>query len=128
MVRFGTCSWKYDSWNGLVYSDTNSRNYLFEYSSKFDTVEIDQWFWSLFPPRKVVLPQKKVVEGYKKSVSDDFLFTIKVPNSITLTHFYKNSKNEKLQANPYFLSNEIFSEFLNSISPTISPVVLTVPA
>ena len=117
MVRFGTCSWKYDSWKGLVYSDTNSRNYLKNYSEKFNTVEIDQWFWSLFPPSKVVLPQKKIIEEYKKSVPDDFLFTIKVPNSITLTHFYKSSKDEQLKSNPYFLSNELFSQFLNSINP-----------
>ncbi|HSW56517.1 MAG TPA: DUF72 domain-containing protein [Ignavibacteriaceae bacterium] len=117
MLRFGTCSWKYDSWKGIVYTDTNSKNYLKEYSTKFDTVEIDQWFWSLFPPAKVVLPQKSVVEDYKKSVPDDFIFTIKVPNSITLTHFYKDTKDDKLKPNPFFLSIEIFEEFLNSIEP-----------
>ena len=96
---------------------TNPKNYLKEYSEKFDTVEIDQWFWSLFPPSKVVLPQKKVVEDYKKSVPSDFLFTIKVPNSITLTHFYKNSKDDQLIPNPYFLSVELFNEFLSAIDP-----------
>ena len=115
MIRFGTCSWKYDSWKGIVYTDTNSKNYLTEYSTKFDTVEIDQWFWSLFPPAKVVLPQKNVVEEYKKSVPADYLFTIKVPNSITLTHFYKDSKEDALKPNPFFLSVELFNEFLNSI-------------
>jgi uncharacterized protein YecE (DUF72 family) len=115
MIRFGTCSWKYDSWKGIVYSESNPKNYLKEYSQKFNTVEIDQWFWSLFPPAKVVLPQKNVVEEYKKSVPDDFLFTIKVPNSITLTHFYKDSKEDALKPNLFFLSVEIFEEFLNSI-------------
>jgi len=65
----------------------------------------------------VVLPQKKVVEEYKKSVSSDFLFTVKVPNSITLTHFYKDSKEDQIKPNPFFLSVEIFEEFLNSIEP-----------
>ena len=117
MLRIGTCSWKYDSWKGLIYSDNNSKNYLNEYSVKFNTVEIDQWFWSLFPPAKVVLPQKKVVEEYKNSIPDDFLFTIKVPNSITLTHFYKDTKEDALKPNPFFLSIELFEEFLNSIEP-----------
>jgi len=117
MIRFGTCSWKYDSWNGIVYSESKSKNYLKEYSQKFNTVEIDQWFWSLFPPAKFVLPQKSVVEEYKKSVPDNFLFTIKVPNSITLTHFYKDSKDEALNPNPFFLSVELFNEFLNAIEP-----------
>ena len=117
MLRFGTCSWKYDSWKGIIYSETNHKNYLKEYSEKFGTVEIDQWFWSLFSPSKVVLPQKKVVEEYKKSVPSDFLFTVKVPNSITLTHFYKDSKEDQLKPNPFFLSVEIFEEFLKSIEP-----------
>ena len=115
MIRFGTCSWKYDSWKKIVYTESNPKNYLKEYSQKFDTVEIDQWFWSLFPPAKVVLPQKNVVEEYKKSVPADFQFTIKVPNSITLTHFYKDSKEDALKPNPFFLSVELFNEFLNSI-------------
>jgi uncharacterized protein YecE (DUF72 family) len=122
MLRIGTCSWKYDSWKGLVYSDKNSKNYLKEYSDKFNTVEIDQWFWSLFPPAKVVMPQKKVVEEYNKSIPDDFLFTIKVPNSITLTHFYKKSKDDEPKPNPFFLSNELFDQFLESIKPLMKNV------
>ena len=117
MLRFGTCSWKYDSWVDLVYSNSKSKNYLSEYSSRFDTVEVDQWFWSLFPPAKAVLPKKNVVEEYKKSVPDNFLFTIKVPNSITLTHFYKDRKEDELRPNPFFLSVELFAEFLDSIAP-----------
>lgn len=115
MLRFGTCSWKYDSWKGIVYSKTNPKNYLEEYSIKFDTVEVNQWFWSLFPPARVVLPQKKVVEEYRKSVPDNFLFTIKVPNSITLTHFYKFENENTIKPNPFFLSVELFNEFIDSI-------------
>jgi len=117
MVRFGTCSWKYDSWKGIVYTESNPKNYLREYSKKINSVEIDQWFWSLFLPAKVVLPQNRVVEEYHKSVPEDFLFTIKVPNSLTLTHFYKESKDEQLKANPFFLSKELFYQFLESIEP-----------
>ena len=117
MLRFGTCSWKYDSWRSIVYSNDENINYLGEYSKHYSTVEIDQWFWSLFPPNKIVLPDNKVVEGYIKSVPKDFLFTIKVPNSLTLTHFYNRNKNEPLTANPYFLSVNLFEEFLNTLKP-----------
>ena len=117
ILRFGTCSWKYESWKGIVYTESSSKNYLKEYSKKFDTVEVDQWFWSLFKPAKVVLPQKNVVEEYKKSVPADFLFTIKVPNSLTLTHFYNESKSDSLTRNPYFLSKELFEQFLEAIIP-----------
>lgn len=117
MLRIGTCSWKYDSWKGIIYLGSNSKDYLKEYSRKFNTVEIDQWFWSLFPPAKIVLPQINVAEEYKKSVPADFLFTIKVPNSITLTHFYKDANEKTLRPNPFFLSVELFNEFLNAIEP-----------
>jgi uncharacterized protein YecE (DUF72 family) len=117
MLRFGTCSWKYDSWRGIIYSDDRNINFLKEYSAHYSTVEIDQWFWSLFPPNKVVLPDYKTVENYKNSVPDDFLFTIKVPNSLTLTHFYNRNKNEPLIVNPYFLSVNLFKEFLNTLKP-----------
>jgi uncharacterized protein YecE (DUF72 family) len=116
-IRIGTCSWKYDSWQGLVYSEQAKNNYLFEYAKKFDTVEIDQWFWSLFGVDKVVLPTTKVVEEYAQSVPEDFKFTIKIPNSITLTHFYRKNKSTPLVTNPYFLSNELFEKFVELLQP-----------
>ena len=117
MIRFGTCSWKYDSWRGIIYSNKININYLQEYSEHFSTVEIDQWFWSLFPPNKVVLPDSQTVNQYKESVPADFLFTIKVPNAITLTHFYNRNKKEEPVINPYFLSTDLFEEFLISLKP-----------
>ncbi|HRN27434.1 MAG: DUF72 domain-containing protein [Ignavibacteriaceae bacterium] len=118
-IRFGTCSWKYESWKGIIYPESEKFNYLKEYSNHFNTVEIDQWFWSLFAPSKVVLPNKKIVNEYKNSVTKDFLFTIKVPNSITLTHFYRKNKSEKLIINPHFLSFDLFNQFLDSIEPLL---------
>jgi uncharacterized protein YecE (DUF72 family) len=112
MIRIGTCSWKYDSWHDLVYTTKNKNEYLREYATKFDTVEIDQWFWSLFPPDKAVLPQSSVVKTYCEAVPDDFRFTIKIPNSITLSHFYRKNKKENLVVNPHFLSMDIMNCFL----------------
>ncbi len=39
-LRIGTCSWKYDSRAGPVYSPQARDNYLLEYSQKYNTVEI----------------------------------------------------------------------------------------
>jgi len=89
-LRVGTCSWKYDSWKGLIYrpdADYAPNDYLPDYAQHFKTVEVDQWFWSLFPPG-VKLPDEGTVRGYAQTVPDDFLFTVKAPNSVTLTHFY----------------------------------------
>jgi uncharacterized protein YecE (DUF72 family) len=117
LLKIGTCSWKYDSWIGLIYSKNAKANYLKEYSTHHKTVEIDQWFWSLFDRDQVKLPDPSVVETYAASVPDDFTFTVKVPNSITLTHHYNRAKNEPLRKNPHFLSNELFDRFLQMLAP-----------
>jgi uncharacterized protein YecE (DUF72 family) len=114
-VKIGTCSWKYDSWQGLIYSKESKANYLADYARHFDTVEIDQWFWSLFD--KIALPRPQVVEEYAASVPDFFKFSIKIPNSVTLTHFYRKNKNEPLKVNPHFLSIDLFERFLQAIEP-----------
>lgn len=116
-LKIGTCSWKYDSWRGMIYSDDPKINYLKEYSKHYNTVEVDQWFWSLFGVKKINLPEFHHVEAYRKSVYTDFKFSVKIPNSITLTHFYRKNKNEELKPNPHFLSEELTSEFLKTLEP-----------
>lgn len=111
-IRIGTCSWKYDSWKGLIYSDKAKLNYLKEYSEHYNTVEVDQWFWSLFEDAPLKLPEQRVVENYAESTPDDFKFTVKLPNSLTLTHYYRSKK-----LNPYFLSPDLFTEFIELLSP-----------
>src|SRR3989304_9592284 len=95
-LRIGTCSWKYDSWKGIVYSENENINYLQEYSQHYNTVEIDQWFWSLFSSTKIILPQKSLVLEYQKTVPKDFKSTIKLLIAITLTLFYNKNKIEAL--------------------------------
>jgi len=87
-LRVGTCSWKFDSWKGLVYDAGKAyepNDYLPDYARYLNTVEVDQWFWSLFPPG-AKLPDEDTVRAYAEGVPDNFLFTVKAPNSITLTH------------------------------------------
>ncbi len=116
-LNIGTCSWKYDSWRGLIYPEQGPVNYLREYSHYYGTVEIDQWFWSLFKGDKVVLPKAETVRDYASSVPEDFIFSIKVPNSITLTHHYNKDKKAALQPNPCFLSAELFQRFIDTLEP-----------
>ncbi len=112
-LKIGTCSWKYDSWKGLVYSDNVGDNYLSEYAKIYNIVEIDQWFWSLFGD-KVVLPKPEIVSEYVGSVPKDFRFSIKVPNAITLTHYHGKGS---LVVNPHFLSNDLMDDFLKILEP-----------
>lgn len=115
-LYIGTCSWKYNSWEGLVYNNPLRKNYLQEYSQYYNTVEIDQWFWSLQSIDKISLPKEKDAAQYAESVPDNFRFTIKVPNSLTLTHLYRKNKSEPLQKNPHFLSPDLFEEFIKKIN------------
>ena len=46
-----------------------------------------------------------------------FIFSIKVPNSITLTHHYTKKKSAPLVPNPYFLSTELMGRFLQALEP-----------
>jgi uncharacterized protein YecE (DUF72 family) len=116
-LRIGTCSWKFPSWHGLVYSAPKGIDYLAEYARRYDTVEVDQWFWSLFGEDSVKLPQPADVEAYRRVIPADFRFTVKVPNSVTLTHFYKQAKADPLVANPQFLSPSLFETFLSLLDP-----------
>lgn len=113
----GTCSWKYESWQGIIYTGKKPQNYLKEYSRQFKTVEIDQWFWSLFADNKVILPKPNVVQEYSDSVPSDFIFGIKVPNAVTLTHYYKKKKSDPLVPNPHFLSVDLMKIFLDRLQP-----------
>lgn len=116
-LRLGACSWKFPSWQGLIYSVLGEIDYLGEYAQRYDTVEVDQWFWSRFDLDQVTLPDPADVERYRASVSDDFRFTVKAPNSVTLTHLYRASKSEALVANPSFLDPRLVKAFLRRLAP-----------
>ncbi|MBN2132520.1 MAG: DUF72 domain-containing protein [Sedimentisphaerales bacterium] len=128
-LRIGTCSWKYDAWKGLIYGPDRSyhaHDYLSDYANYFDTVEIDQWFWSLFATG-AKLPDPGVVRRYAESVPADFRFTVKAPNSITLTHFYaKGAKQRANEPNPHFLNRDLLHRFLEILEPMhnkLGPVI-----
>jgi uncharacterized protein YecE (DUF72 family) len=123
LLRIGTCSWKYDSWKGFYYDAAKTYrtdDYLADYARRLDTVEVDQWFWSLFPGG-LRLPERKTVETYAASVPDDFVFTVKAPNSLTLTHYYSKQPASYAayagRPNEHFLSIELLEQFLDRLSP-----------
>ena len=55
-LLIGTCSWKYDSWKGIIYPNEDKINYLKEYAKHYKSVEVDQWF--------------RTVEAYKVSAPE----------------------------------------------------------
>jgi len=126
-LRIGTCSWRFPSWAGLVYSAPDGINHLEEYARRYDTVEVDRWFWSLFGSGEPKLPDPADVQEYGRSVPPDFRFSVKAPNAITLTHHRPKAKGDPLVPNPDFLSTGLFAEFLSLLDPlgdTLGPIIL----
>ncbi len=111
-VYLGSCSWKYPSWESLVYSSSSPSNFLEEYAQKYKTVEIDQWFWSLGKAR-YGLPNRTLVAEYDAATPPDFRFTIKCPNAITSALAYRGGG----EPNTLFLNAEVFSRFYDRIEP-----------
>jgi len=107
-LQYGTCSWNYDSWVGLVYSkkEPYSAAYLREYSAKYDTVEVDSWFYKIPDPQDAL--------EYRTQTPDDFSFTCKLPESLSLTHERSRDKTAPLAPNPTFLSADLYAQFLES--------------
>jgi uncharacterized protein YecE (DUF72 family) len=123
LLRVGTCSWKYDSWKGLVYDAEKSYrpdDYLADYARHYSTVEIDQWFWSLFPSG-VRLPDAAVARRYAANVPDDFVFTVKAPNALTLTHHYARQSVKDAafanRPNEHFLDLALLEQTLARLKP-----------
>lgn len=115
-LRFGTCSWKFPSWVGVVYSQEYryAADYLPEYAGHFSTAEIDSWFYHM--------PTSREVGEYKRSVPDSFRFTCKVPRDLTLTHHRASSGRGTAppktgSKNENFLSQSLFDQFVEITEP-----------
>ena len=121
-LAIGACSWKYDTWKGLLYdygTHYHADDYLVDYSRYLKTVEVDQWFWSLFPG-EVKMPATGTVATYAASVPADFQFSVKAPNAITLTHHYAkqtaNNSEWSNRVNDRFLDVDLVYEFVDHLS------------
>ncbi len=72
-IHLGTSSWRFDDWKGAFYPSKVDE--LTFYARQFSTVEIDStWYHT---------PAKRVVESWKRRVTDDFRFAAKMPRSVT---------------------------------------------
>lgn len=111
-IKFGTCSWNYDSWVGDIYpqKEKTAAEYLKHYCKTFRTAEIDSWFYRIPDPAEVL--------SYLDQVDDQFSFTCKVTSSITRTHL----RGKSFAANPDFLSNKLFDNYLKAIDPMLGRI------
>jgi uncharacterized protein YecE (DUF72 family) len=72
-ILLGTCGWSYAEWESIFYP--YAQNKLRQYSSIFPTTEIDSTFYSL--------PREGMVLGWTRNTPRDFLFSAKLPQTIT---------------------------------------------
>jgi uncharacterized protein YecE (DUF72 family) len=121
-LRIGSCSWNYPSWAGIVYSSQDPADFLSEYARSFDYVEIDRWFWSL-GKRGVGLPKRSDADAYSGSTPADFRFSIKCPDSLTLTH-HRARAGGAAEPNPSFLDPGLFARFLEALGGLVAKTSL----
>jgi uncharacterized protein YecE (DUF72 family) len=117
-LQFGTCSWNYDSWVGLVYSkkEPYSAAYLNEYGAKYGTVEVDSWFYKI--------PDPEDAREYRIRTQDNFTFACKLSESLSLTHERSRDKTAPLVPNPTFLSVDLYAQYLEAIKELTPRVFL----
>ncbi|MDV3293864.1 MAG: DUF72 domain-containing protein [Nitrososphaerales archaeon] len=73
-IRIGTSGWSYAEWVGVFYP-SSSTNKLSFYSKIYDTAEIDSTFYAF--------PSKGLVLGWTRYSPEDFVFSAKLPRTIT---------------------------------------------
>ncbi len=73
-VAIGTSGWSYKEWEGVFYPDPKTSKLKF-YSSVFRTAEIDSTFYA-FPPKGLVF-------GWVRNAPENFMYSVKLPRTIT---------------------------------------------
>src|ERR1700740_3232525 len=75
-IPLGTSSFTAAGWSGSFYpKGLKSAEYLAYYAEHFNTVEIDSTFYAC--------PSPSTVKGWAQKTPDDFIFSVKVPQTIT---------------------------------------------
>ncbi len=109
-LHIGCSGWSYKDWLGPFYpKNLEPGEYLKFYSSVFDCVEIDSSFYRI--------PSASLVEQWRKSTPDNFLFSPKLPKKIT-----HENKLLNFQSNlAYFYS------VMARLGDKLGPIVIQLP-
>jgi len=123
-VYVGTSSWKYPGWCGMLYESARydfrgkfattrfERNCLEEYAKVFKTVSVDAAFYKF--------PERNFLNTIMGQVPDDFQFSFKVTDTITIKKFPNLPKfgMRAGEVNQDFLNADLFAEaFLKTCEP-----------
>ena len=128
-VYIGTSSWKYLGWLGQLYDEQRylyrgkvaksrfEKGCLEEYAEVFKTVCVDAGYYQF--------PQPKMLETLASQVPNDFLFSFKVTEEITVKQFTRLPRYGPRagKENSNFLNADLFQgAFLGPLSPYRSKV------
>lgn len=109
-IYLGTSSFTASGWEGSFYPrGLKSSDYLAFYADHFDSVEVDSTFYAC--------PSAKTVSGWFSKTPDNFIFSVKVPQTITHDKVLAGCDSE-------------LTEFLDTMSllgPKLGPIVFQFP-
>lgn len=115
-VYLGTSSWKYEGWQGLVYTDDYPTKKIFrqtclrEYASHFPTVGVDSTFYKF--------PDSQLIDQLDSLTPPSFRFGLKVTEEITVVQWPTHPRygQRKGADNPHFLDGDMFvRQFLEPV-------------
>lgn len=131
-LRFGTSSWSFQGWKGIVYAHTQStaelaREGLREYSAHplLRTVGIDRGYYAPIP--------RDDLKRYADQTPDDFVFCAKAPEVVVSPIISQHrDKSRAGERNEDFLSVQRFAEemllpFVDELAHKVGPILLEFP-
>lgn len=110
LVHIGTSGWHYKHWKGPFYPDDfPEKEFLSFYSDCFNTVEINNSFYKL--------PNKTTLKQWRRTVGDDFIFSVKASRYIT----HMKKLKDPQEGLPNFLS------VIHSLGNKLGPILFQLP-
>jgi len=109
-VHIGTMGWSYSFWKKTFYpADLDSKEFLKYYSTKFDTVEVNNTFYKI--------PNQKIILSWKEQTPTKFIFSIKFPRKITHFKMLKNTVED----------TEFFLKTIKLLNQKLGPLLIQLP-
>jgi uncharacterized protein YecE (DUF72 family) len=109
-IHLGTSSFTASGWERSFYPlGLKSSDYLAFYADHFDSVEVDSTFYAC--------PSAKTVGGWFSKTSDNFIFSVKVPQTITHDKVLLDCDSELKE----------FLDTMGILGPRLGPIVFQFP-
>lgn len=110
-IRVGTSGWHYAHWRGNFYpAHLPTDAWLPWYAEDFDTVELNNSFYHL--------PKQQAWEGWRRTVSEGFLFAVKASRYIT---HIKRLQVEPASIEKFFAGARLLGEHLGPVLYQLPP-------